>query len=59
MKASGVLSRTEVSLAYPFVGLGFVFTALIGWLLFGDAVGPMLIAGIALIVLGIVVISRS
>lgn len=55
----GVLSRTEVSLAYPFVGLGFVFTALIGWLLFGDAVGPMRIAGIALIVLGIVVISRS
>jgi multidrug transporter EmrE-like cation transporter len=55
----GVLSRTEVSQAYPFVGLGFVFTAIIGWLLFGDALGPIRIAGIALIILGIVAVSRS
>jgi drug/metabolite transporter (DMT)-like permease len=55
----GVLSRTEVSQAYPFVGLGFVFTAIIGWLLFGDALGPPRIAGIGLIILGIVMVSRS
>ncbi|MBS0639449.1 MAG: SMR family transporter [Acetobacteraceae bacterium] len=55
----GVLSKTEVSLAYPFVGLGFVFTALIGWLLFGESLTLMRIAGIALIIAGIVVISRG
>jgi drug/metabolite transporter (DMT)-like permease len=55
----GVLSRTEVSQAYPFVGLGFVLTALIGYFLFGDALGPLRIAGIALVVAGIFLISRS
>jgi multidrug transporter EmrE-like cation transporter len=55
----GVLSRTEVSRAYPFVGLGFVLTALIGYFLFGDALGPLRIAGIALVMAGIFLISRS
>jgi drug/metabolite transporter (DMT)-like permease len=55
----GVLSRTEVSQAYPFVGLGFVLTALIGYFLFGDALGPLRIVGIALVVAGIFLISRS
>jgi drug/metabolite transporter (DMT)-like permease len=55
----GVLSRTEVSQAYPFVGLGFVLTALIGYFLFGDALGPLRIAGIALVMAGIFLISRS
>src|SRR3954452_12768368 len=53
----GVLSRTEVSQAYPFVGLGFVLTALIGYVLFGDAIGPLRIAGIALVIAGIFLIS--
>jgi drug/metabolite transporter (DMT)-like permease len=55
----GVLSRTEVSQAYPFVGLGFVLTALIGYFLFGDVLGPLRIAGIALVMAGIFLISRS
>jgi multidrug transporter EmrE-like cation transporter len=55
----GVLSRIDVSLAYPFVGLGFVLTALIGYFLFGDTLGPLRIGGIALVILGIFLISRS
>ena len=55
----GVLSRTEVSQAYPFVGLGFVLTALIGYVLFGDSIGPLRIAGIALVIAGIALIARS
>jgi multidrug transporter EmrE-like cation transporter len=55
----GVLSRTEVSQAYPFVGLGFVLTALVGFFLFGDAIGPLRIVGIALVIGGIFLISRS
>ncbi|HBK07463.1 MAG TPA: small multi-drug resistant family protein [Acetobacteraceae bacterium] len=54
----GVLSRIEVSQAYPFVGLGFVLTALIGYALFGDTLGPTRIGGIALIMAGIFLISR-
>jgi drug/metabolite transporter (DMT)-like permease len=55
----GVLSRTEVSQAYPFVGLGFVLTALIGYFLFGDALGPLRIAGIVMVIAGIFLISQS
>jgi multidrug transporter EmrE-like cation transporter len=55
----GVLSRTEVSQAYPFVGLGFVLTALIGYLFFGDTIGPLRTGGITLVILGIFLISRS
>ncbi|MGO9109310.1 MAG: EamA family transporter [Thermoguttaceae bacterium] len=55
----GVLSRTEVSQAYPFVGFGFALTALIGYFLFGDTLGPLRIGGIALVVLGVFLISRS
>jgi multidrug transporter EmrE-like cation transporter len=55
----GVLSRTEVSQAYPFVGLGFVLTALIGYFLFGDALSPLRMGGIALVIVGIFLISRG
>ncbi len=54
-----VLSRTEVSQAYPFVGLGFVFTALIGYWFFGDALGPARLGGIALVMAGIALVARS
>jgi multidrug transporter EmrE-like cation transporter len=55
----GVLSRTEISKAYPFVGLGFILTALIGYFVFGDSLGPLRIGGIVLVILGIFLISGS
>lgn len=55
----GVLSRVEVSQAYPFVGLGFVLTAVLGAVLFGDALSAPRIAGTLLVVLGIVLIAGS
>jgi multidrug transporter EmrE-like cation transporter len=54
-----VLGRTEVSQAYPFVGLGFVLTAILGHFLFNDAVGPQRIIGILLVIGGIVLVARS
>ena len=53
------LSRVEVSQAYPFVGLGFVLTAIFGHFLFGDQVSLIRAAGIALVIAGIIVISRT
>ena len=53
-----VLSQWEVSKAYPLVGLGFAFTALIGWML-GEQVGLQRAGGAALICLGVFVVSRS
>lgn len=53
-----VLSRWDVSKAYPMVGLGFVATAFIGWWL-GEAVTPSRLAGIAMISVGVVLVARS
>lgn len=53
------LSRVDVSLAYPMLSLGYVVNAFAAWALFGEAVGPLRFAGIALILLGVLVISRT
>jgi drug/metabolite transporter (DMT)-like permease len=55
----GVLSRVELSQAYPFVGLSFVLTAIFGAVLFNDALSSQRIAGIAAIVLGVWLVGRS
>jgi len=54
-----VLAKTEVSLAYPLLSIGYVIAAVIGFLFLAENVTPQRIAGIAVICLGIVLISRS
>lgn len=54
----GVLSKWDVSKAYPLVGLGFAFTVAIGWLA-GEQVTLQRVSGIALICAGVWVVSRS
>ena len=53
-----VLSKVEVSYAYPFVALGFVFTALLGRWVFHDEFSVSKIIGTLLIVCGVVVMAR-
>ncbi len=53
------LSRVDVSLAYPMLSLGYVVNALIAWRFFGEALGPQRWAGMAIILVGVLVISRS
>jgi multidrug transporter EmrE-like cation transporter len=54
----GVLSRWEVSKAYPLVGLGFVFTVAIGYVL-GEQVHLVRLLGVALICSGVWLVSGS
>jgi len=54
-----VLARVEVSLAYPFVGLGFVLTMLLGWAIHGDSLNAARIIGTLIISLGVVILARS
>jgi multidrug transporter EmrE-like cation transporter len=54
-----VLARVDVSLAYPFVGLGFILTMLLGWLIRGEILSVNRVAGTALIVMGVVLLARS
>ena len=53
------LSRVEVSQAYPFVGLGFVLTALLGHYMFGDNLSLSRVAGVLLVIVGIIIIART
>lgn len=54
-----VLGRAEVSLAYPLLSIGYVITAIIGYAFLGEQVTIHRILGIAIICVGIVVISRG
>ena len=54
-----VLARVEVSLAYPFVGLGFVLTMFLGWLVHDDALTVSRVAGTLLVVAGVVVLAKG
>lgn len=54
-----VLSRSELSVVYPMVSLGYIFTALAGYYLFGENLSPLRISGIALIIFGVYLITRS
>jgi len=54
----GVLTTWDVSKAYPLVGLGFVFTIAIGWII-GEQVTLSRVFGVALICAGVVLVGRS
>lgn len=54
-----VLSRVDVSYAYPFVALGIVLTTLAGHFLLAEHVGPMRVFGCLVIATGIVIVARS
>ena len=53
------LSRVEVSIAYPMLSIGYVINAIAAWYLFGEAVTPMRMLGIGIIVVGVYVVARS
>jgi multidrug transporter EmrE-like cation transporter len=54
-----VLSRVELSFAYPFLSLAYVIVAAYAYFIFGEDVGTLRIMGIATICLGTVLISLS
>jgi multidrug transporter EmrE-like cation transporter len=54
-----VLSRMELSLVYPLVSVAYVLVALFSWYYFKENLSLIRWAGIALIILGVFLISRS
>jgi multidrug transporter EmrE-like cation transporter len=53
------LSKFEVSFAYAFLSLGFVFVTIFAFFVFHEHVTPLRVVGIALICVGIICVSRS
>jgi multidrug transporter EmrE-like cation transporter len=54
-----VLSRSEVSYAYPLTSLGYILTALAGYFLLNEGLSPLRIVGILVIILGVILVTRS
>jgi drug/metabolite transporter (DMT)-like permease len=54
-----VLSRVDLSFAYPFLSLAYVVATLYAYFVFHEDVTPYRVAGIGLICLGTILISRS
>jgi drug/metabolite transporter (DMT)-like permease len=54
-----VLSRVDLSFAYPFLSLAYVVATLYAYFVFHEDVNAYRIAGIGLICLGTILISRS
>ncbi|MDR2629578.1 MAG: 4-amino-4-deoxy-L-arabinose transferase [Spirochaetaceae bacterium] len=54
-----VLSRVEVSFAYPFLSIGYVVSAVVGYFFLGESLAPVRIAGITVICVGVLLIARS
>lgn len=53
------LSRTDVTIAYPMLSLGYVVAALGAWMFLGETVSPQRMMAIAVIMVGVVLLARS
>ncbi len=54
-----VLSRVQLSYAYPFLSLAYVMVAVASWYLFSEDLGWLRIAGIGFIIIGTILIAQS
>lgn len=54
-----VVSRVEISYAYPFLSIGYVVVAIAGYVLFGENLNMYRISGILVICFGVFLVSRS
>lgn len=54
-----VLARVDVSLAYPFVAVGFLLTMILAILMLGEAVSPTRMVGTVLIAVGALLVAKS
>ena len=53
------LSRVPVSQAYPLLSLGYVLNIGLAWWLFGEVPNVQRVAGVAVIIVGVVLVARS
>lgn len=54
-----ILSKVDLSLAYPFVGVSFILVMLFGVFLLNEHVTPLRMVGTVLIAVGCVLVARS
>jgi multidrug transporter EmrE-like cation transporter len=53
------LSRVDVTIAYPMLSIGYIINALGAWYFLGEAVSAHRILAIGVIIVGVVLLTRS
>ena len=53
------LSRVDVTIAYPMVSLGYILNAIGAWYFLGEAVSAQRMIAIAVILIGVALLTRS
>ena len=53
------LSRTDVTIAYPMLSLGYVVSAVGAWMFLGEVVPPQRMLALGVIIVGVVLLARS
>lgn len=54
-----VISRVELSWAYPMLSLGYIIVVVASWLLLGEQLSLARVAGVLVVCSGVVIIARS
>ena len=54
-----LISRVDLSFAYPMLGLSYVFVAFSSWLILGETLSPTRWLGTFVIVLGVALVSKG
>jgi drug/metabolite transporter (DMT)-like permease len=53
------LSRTDLSFAYPFASLSYILAFAGSWYFFGETISTLRLSGLVVIILGVMLVSRS
>jgi multidrug transporter EmrE-like cation transporter len=53
------LSRVDVTIAYPLLSLGYIINAIGAWYFLGEAVSAQRLLAIGVIIIGVVLLTRS
>lgn len=53
------LSRVDVTIAYPLLSIGYIINAIGAWYFLGEAVSAQRLLAIAIIIVGVVLLTRS
>jgi drug/metabolite transporter (DMT)-like permease len=53
------LSKVDLSLAYPFVSVSYIFIVIMSWLFLGENISIMRWIGVSTICIGVLLLSRS
>ena len=53
------LSRVDVTIAYPLLSIGYIVSAIGAWYFLGEAISAQRMLGIGVIIVGVVLLTRS